>query len=201
MGLQLQFCSIASPLGELFLAATGTGLCRVSWYVSETAFATELEEEWQAPIRRVEQDPASASKRSPEAGEARPFEILAEAARQLSGYFEGERRAFELPLDFSRLPPFQHRVLTALLQVPYGEVVSYGELAALAGYPGAARAVGGAMRGNPLPIVVPCHRVLLSSGKLGGFGGRPDLKRRLLELEGWREARESRQPDLENLFE
>lgn len=201
MGVQLLYRSISSPLGELFLAATEAGLCRISWYVSEAAFAAELEQEWQTAVRRADRAQEKAAERSAAAGEALPSEILAEAARQLSSYFEGERRAFELPLDFSRLALFQHRVLAALVQVPYGEIVSYGELAALAGYPGAARAVGAAMRGNPLPIVVPCHRVLLSSGKLGGFGGRPDLKRRLLELEGWREADRSSQPKLENLFE
>ena len=111
--------------------------------------------------------------------------LLREAAFQLGEYFEGRQRDFAVLLDLSGLRLFQQRVLAALLQVPYGEVVSYGELAALAGYPGAARAVGSAMRDNPLAIVIPCHRVVPGSGALGGFGGRPDLKRRLLAIEGW----------------
>jgi methylated-DNA-[protein]-cysteine S-methyltransferase len=194
----LVYRSICSPLGELFLASTREGLCRVSWYTSQEAFAAELEEcfdqepQWDGPEAEV-----TASRPRMQG----PSAILADAARQLAGYFDGQRRQFELPLDLSRQRPFQRRVLTVLLQVPYGETVSYSELAALAGYPGAARAVGGVMRHNPLPIIVPCHRVLLSSGELGGFGGRPDLKRRLLDLEGWKEDRRGVQRRLENLFE
>jgi methylated-DNA-[protein]-cysteine S-methyltransferase len=186
------YCSVPSPLGDLFVAATAAGLCRISWDVSEEEFTAALPAG--APQhRRRARPPASKGGEftggaglRPGAGaagaEAAP--LLREAARQLGEYFDGQRREFSLPLDLSRLRPFQRGVLLALLQVPYGEVVTYGGLAVLAGYPGAARAVGGAMRGNPLPIVVPCHRVLPRSGGLGGFGGRPDLKRRLLELEG-----------------
>jgi methylated-DNA-[protein]-cysteine S-methyltransferase len=173
MPLPLSYRSVISPLGELYLAATEEGLCRVGWCVPEEVFAAELEERWDQPAQRERGDGGGAT---------------GEAARQLDEYFRGQRQRFELPLDLSRLRPFQRGVLLALTQVPYGEVVSYGELAILSGHPGAARAVGGAMRGNPLPIVIPCHRVLLSSGGLGGFGGRPDLKRRLLEIEGWSRA-------------
>jgi methylated-DNA-[protein]-cysteine S-methyltransferase len=171
----VSYRSVSSPLGELFLAESETGLCRIGWCTLESVFAAELEEQWDLPARRI-----------------RPGveKVTDEAARQLSGYFDGRRRQFELPLDLSRLRPFQRRVLLALTQVPFGEVVSYGELAALSGQPGAARAVGGAMRGNPLPIIIPCHRVVLGNGGLGGFGGRPDLKRLLLEMEGWEPERE-----------
>lgn len=166
---RISYRSMPSPLGELFLASTGEGLCRVSWFTPESAFVMEIEEQWQrTAIREAPGDGA-----------------LAEAARQLTQYFEGRRQTFALPLDLARTRPFQREVLLKLLKVPYGEVVTYGELAALCGRPRAARAVGGAMRGNPLPIVVPCHRVLPSAGGLGGFGGRPELKWRLLELEGW----------------
>lgn len=172
MMLRLCFRPVESPLGVLFLAETEAGLCRVGWCVREEEFAAALEERWEQPARR---------------GGGR---VAGEAARQLDEYFGGQRRRFDLPLDLSRLGSFQRVVLLTLREVPYGEVVSYGELAAMAGHPGAARAVGGAMRGNPLPIFIPCHRVLLSTGELGGFGGRPDLKRRLLELEGWQNSRE-----------
>ena len=169
MPARLSYRSMPSPLGELFLACTGEGLCRVSWFTSETAFVMEIEEQWQ--LTAIRETP----------GEG----VLGEAARQLAQYFEGQRQTFALHLDLTRTRPFQREVLLKLLKVPYGEVVTYGELAALCGRPRADRAVGGAMRGNPLPIVVPCHRVLPSAGGLGGFGGRPELKRQLLELEGW----------------
>jgi len=172
MSDSLIYRSIASPLGELYLAETEAGLCRIAWYTTEEFFAAELEEVWDRPARRA---PATTDG----AADA--------AARQLDEYFAGQRRAFDVPLDLSPLRPFQQRVLQTLLQVPYGDVVTYGELARLAGCPGAARAVGGAMRGNPLPILIPCHRVLPSAGGLGGFGGRPELKRQLLDLEGWRD--------------
>jgi methylated-DNA-[protein]-cysteine S-methyltransferase len=194
----LVYRSICSPLGELFLAATQEGLCRIAWYTSQEAFTAELEECFD---REPQRDAPEAEMTAGRPGMLGCSAILDDTVRQLSGYFGGERRRFDLPLDLSSQRPFQRRVLTALLQVPYGEIVSYGELAALAGYPGAARAVGGVMRRNPLPIIVPCHRVLLSSGELGGFGGRPELKRRLLDLEGWKQDRRGAQPRLENLFE
>jgi methylated-DNA-[protein]-cysteine S-methyltransferase len=190
----LSYRSVSTPLGELFLAASEEGLCRVAWSVSEAEFAAELE----ATSARSGREPPPGPRVEPGALDApascSPASLLQETVRQLGEYFEGRRREFALPLDLSRLGPFQRRVLTALLQVPYGEVVTYGGLAVLAGQPGAARAVGGAMRGNPLPILIPCHRVLPSSGGLGGFGGRPDLKRYLLELEGWGERSASPAP-------
>jgi O-6-methylguanine DNA methyltransferase len=166
----IRYRSTPSPLGELFLAATDAGLCRVAWFTSEAAFVMELEERWQRPSVR---------------DSARGDGVLKEAVCQLARYFERERQTFMLPLDLTHARPFQREVLLELVKVPYGEVVTYGELAALCGRPRAARAVGGAMRANPLPIVVPCHRVLPSCGGLGGFGGRPELKQRLLEIEGW----------------
>ncbi len=109
---------------------------------------------------------------------------LDEAARQLEEYFAGERHEFTVVLDRSPRKGFRGAVLDALERVPYGEVISYGELAAEAGRPGAARAVGTAMATNPLPIVVPCHRVTRSGGVLGRYGGGTDVKERLLQLEG-----------------
>jgi methylated-DNA-[protein]-cysteine S-methyltransferase len=108
---------------------------------------------------------------------------LDEAARQLADYFKRRRRRFDLPLDPAGTP-FQRRVWEALRKIPYGETRSYGEIAREIGRPDAMRAVGAANGANPLPIVVPCHRVVGADGSLTGFGGGLDVKRFLLELEG-----------------
>ncbi|HUP24159.1 MAG TPA: methylated-DNA--[protein]-cysteine S-methyltransferase [Thermoanaerobaculia bacterium] len=108
---------------------------------------------------------------------------LDEAARQLGEFFAGRRRAFELDLD-PRGSEFQRRVWFELAEIGYGETISYAELARRVGRPGAARAVGAANGRNPLPIVLPCHRVIGSDGSLVGYGGGLPAKRVLLELEG-----------------
>jgi methylated-DNA-[protein]-cysteine S-methyltransferase len=108
--------------------------------------------------------------------------LLGEAARQLRAYFEGEAREFRLPLDMAGTD-FQKRVWRALLGIPYGETRSYGEMAAALGAAQSVRAVGAANGANPMPIVVPCHRVIGAGGKLVGYGGGLALKRRLLDLE------------------
>jgi methylated-DNA-[protein]-cysteine S-methyltransferase len=128
---------------------------------------------------------------APASGEAQgvgpsPGSILAEAVSQLEEYFACSRREFDLPLDFEA-GEFERRVLDELARVPYGTVVSYGQLADMAGYPGAARAVGNVMRNNPFMIVIPCHRVIGADGSLRGYGGLGSglsNKRWLLELEG-----------------
>lgn len=104
--------------------------------------------------------------------------------RKLQHYFDGQRVLFDQPLDLSEATAFQGRVWSAVRDIPYGETHSYGQIARQAGSPGAARAVGRAMATNPVPIAVPCHRVIGSDGNLRGFGGGLDLKRRLLEMEG-----------------
>ncbi|MEK7408391.1 MAG: methylated-DNA--[protein]-cysteine S-methyltransferase [Acidobacteriota bacterium] len=108
--------------------------------------------------------------------------LIGRAARQLTEYFEGRRREFDLPLDL-RGTEFQKRVWEALLAIPYGETRSYGRIAKAVGVPRGARAVGGANHANPVAIVVPCHRVINAGGGLGGYGGGLPLKRLLLELE------------------
>lgn len=107
---------------------------------------------------------------------------LAEAKRQLEEYFAGERREFDLPLA-SRGTEFQQRVWGELRRIPFGETISYGELAARIGKPTASRAVGAANGRNPLPVVVPCHRVISHDGKLGGYGGGLPTKQALLDME------------------
>jgi methylated-DNA-[protein]-cysteine S-methyltransferase len=162
--LPASYASLSTPLGTLWLAGTERGLCYTSFAASELAF---LEELYQLGL-----DPGY----DPQA--------LAEPLAQLGAYFAGRRRDFDLPLDLRRLTPFQRAVLDELRRVPFGQVTSYGELARRVGKPGAGRAVGQVMAGNPLPIVIPCHRVIRSDGSLGGFGGWPQRKAQLLRLEG-----------------
>jgi methylated-DNA-[protein]-cysteine S-methyltransferase len=127
--------------------------------------------------------------RFPGAGPALPAanrdpEVLADAARQLDEYIAGERTAFDLPLDLAAGTPFQRRVWAALLEIPYGDTVTYTELAEAVGRPDIVRAVAGAVARTPVPIVVPCHRVVGASGALTGYGGGLPRKRALLDLEG-----------------
>jgi methylated-DNA-[protein]-cysteine S-methyltransferase len=109
--------------------------------------------------------------------------LLGETTRQLRAYFDGNLRDFDLPLDMQGTV-FQKRVWDELLRIPYGQTRSYMQVAVSVGAPQAVRAVGAANGANPVPIVVPCHRVIGSSGKLTGYGGGLPLKKRLLELEG-----------------
>ena len=104
--------------------------------------------------------------------------------RELDEYFAGRRRHFELALDWTLVGPFGRRVLSATSAIPYGGVLTYSEVAAEAGNPRASRAAGNALGANPMPIVVPCHRVLRRGGALGGYGGGLPRKQFLLELEG-----------------
>jgi methylated-DNA-[protein]-cysteine S-methyltransferase len=110
-------------------------------------------------------------------------ERFTDLAARLQGYFRGEKPSFPDVLDLSGGPPFQRAVWEGARRIPYGETRSYGELAEEIGRPGAGRAVGQAMSRNPVAIVIPCHRVIASGGKLGGFGNRLDLKWALLSLE------------------
>jgi len=114
---------------------------------------------------------------------ARMPAAVAAAVAQLEEYFAGERTEFDLPLEVSGTP-FQRDVWFALAEIPYGKTISYGELAAMVGRPTAFRAVGQANGSNPIPIVLPCHRVVASGGRIGGYGGGLDMKRQLLALEG-----------------
>ncbi len=108
---------------------------------------------------------------------------FAEARTQLAEYFQGKRQSFDFPMRLT-VDGFRREVLEQLCHVPFGETVSYGELAAAVGNQRAARAVGGAVGSNPLAIVVPCHRVLAAGGGIGGFGGGLEAKRKLLAIEG-----------------
>ncbi len=119
-------------------------------------------------------------------GEKQPYNDpkLDGLKRKLQHYFDGQQVLFDEALDLSGATAFQRRVWSVVRDIPYGETRSYSQIARQAVSPGAARAVGRAMAANPVPIVVPCHRVIGSDGNLRGFGGGLDLKRRLLEMEG-----------------
>ncbi|WP_101257725.1 methylated-DNA--[protein]-cysteine S-methyltransferase [Streptomyces barkulensis] len=160
-----------TPVGPLLLAATGRGLVTVVFHAQERT------------VRRCLARLAARLGAEPAPGGDDP--VLAEAARELDAYFSGGLREFSLPLDWSLTSGFNERVLRTLAaSVPYGGTVGYQTLADRVGEPGAARAVGVAMGSNPLPVVVPCHRVVESGGGLGGFGGGLETKRALLALEG-----------------
>ncbi len=110
--------------------------------------------------------------------------LAEEAARQIQEYLCGRRQDFTVPVDWEPFSDFTRHILRACARIPYGETVSYSELARRAGKEGAGRAVGQALAANPVPLLVPCHRVIRADGSLGGFSGGVEIKRRLLELEG-----------------
>ena len=146
------------------------GAVRTSWGIFHTAWDEHGICRLEFPGRRPAARPTSS-------------QLLTRLTRELEAFFQGERREFSLPLSLAGTP-FQLAVWEELRKVPYGTVVSYGELASRIGHPRAARAVGGAVGANPVPILIPCHRVVRAGGELGGFGPGPEWKRRLLELEG-----------------
>jgi methylated-DNA-[protein]-cysteine S-methyltransferase len=148
-----------SPVGKLKLVASEKGLVAILWENDDP--------------RRVVLGDLRNDDRQP---------ILVETERQLKEYFEGKRQGFSIPLDM-RGTPFQKSVWEALLAIPFGETRSYSQLAKRVGRPNAMRAVGGASGRNPLSIVVPCHRVIGSSGKLTGFAGGLEAKEQLLKIE------------------
>lgn len=163
--LDVAYRTVDSPVGTLLLAATPVGLVRV-------AFANEGHDAVLALL---------AAKVSPRVLRA-PARLDA-AARQLEEYFAGTRRAFDVPLDMRLSHGFRRAVLDHLPAIAYGRTESYAQVAAAAGSPKAVRAVGTACATNPLPVVVPCHRVVRSDGSFGGYLGGPDAKRTLLTLE------------------
>jgi len=155
-----------SPVGPLLVASTDEGLLRIAFTDSEAVLKEDLAHR----------------------GVARPLvrspERLAAAAAQLEDYFAGRRRAFDLRADLRLVTPFRRRVLQATGAIPAGSVSTYGEIARGIGQPRASRAVGQALGHNPVPIVIPCHRVLGGGGGIGGYTGGLEIKRKLLEIEG-----------------
>ena len=147
--------TLDTPLGTLQIEATERGLCGI-WF----------------PSRSINQGPTPGKNR-----------VISLAKQELNAFFAGELKTFSVPLDWYGTQ-FQESVWQALLAVPYGKTVTYGDVARAIGRPRSSRPVGGAVGKNPLPIIVPCHRVIGSDGSLTGFTGGLDIKIRLLELEG-----------------
>lgn len=154
-----------SPIGTLLLMATPKGLVRI-------AFETENRDEVLGEV---------AERLSPRILDAP--RRLDPVRRELDRYFDGKLRDFDVPLDWSLMGTFARRVLRRTARIPYGSVASYGEVAAGVGTPRGYRAVGNALGSNPIPVVVPCHRVVRTGGAMGGYGGGLPRKRWLLDLE------------------
>jgi methylated-DNA-[protein]-cysteine S-methyltransferase len=163
--LDVAYAGVDAPFGRLLVASTPAGLVRV-------AFASE-------PDQRVLQE--LAERISPRVLEA-PAR-LDPVRRELDDYFHGRLHRFHLPIDWTLSAGFLRQARQACYAIPYGQVLTYAQLAARAGSPTAVRAAGNAMARNPIPIVVPCHRVVRTGGALGGYGGGLDVKRWLLDLE------------------
>ena len=163
--LDVAYRVVDSPVGRLLLAATGEGLVRVAYEGEGHDAVLQALADRVSP--RILRDPAR----------------LEAAARELGEYFDGRRQAFGLPLDWRLVSGFRGAVLRHLPDIGYGRTASYAAVAQLTGSPRAVRAVGTACATNPLPVVVPCHRVVRSDGSLGGYLGGAEAKRALLDLE------------------
>ena len=164
--IEVAYAEVDSPIGTLLVAATDVGLVQIGWQSSDH----------DALLERLA---AAVGPRVLEAPER-----LDPARRELDEYFSGSRREFGLPLDWRLTGGFVRKVLTETARIPFGETRTYAEMATAAGSPRAFRAAGSALGANPIPIVVPCHRVLRKGGALGGYGGGVETKRALLEIEG-----------------
>jgi methylated-DNA-[protein]-cysteine S-methyltransferase len=158
-----------SPVGDLVVAVTPRGLIRIAYNAEERADEV-LEELARRVSPRVVEAPAA----------------LDDVRRELDEYFDGKRTGFDIPLDWRLHDGFGRRVLRATARIPFGKVLTYADVAAKAGSPRAYRAAGNALGSNRMPIVVPCHRVVASGGKLGGYTGGIERKEYLLDLEGVR---------------
>jgi methylated-DNA-[protein]-cysteine S-methyltransferase len=164
--VDISYTAVDSPFGPLLAASTRTGLVRLA-FPEESA--DEVLERLSARLSpRIVESPAA----------------LDTARRELDEYFAGSRQSFDVTLDWSLIGPFAQKVLRATAAIPFGQVSTYALIAAEAGSPRGSRAAGNALGSNPIPIVIPCHRVLRSGGSLGGYGGGLDRKRHLLALEG-----------------
>jgi methylated-DNA-[protein]-cysteine S-methyltransferase len=164
--LDVAYAELDSPIGELIVFVTPRGLLRVKY----------ADEPIEGVLAEVAARVSPRILRAPSRTDA--------VRRELEGYFALRRRRFDLPIDWSLVRGFAGSVLRETARIPFGDVRSYGQVASQAGSPRAARAAGNALGSNPIPIVVPCHRVLHADGGLGGYSGGLDRKRYLLALEG-----------------
>jgi methylated-DNA-[protein]-cysteine S-methyltransferase len=163
--LDVAYDFVDTPVGTVLVATSQRGLCRISYNPEPEREVDSLARMLGVRVLRA----------------ARPIDPV---RRQLEEYFDKRRTEFDLPIDLRLSAEFSVRVLKELALVPYGEVTTYGALAARADRPRAARAVGTVMNRNPIPIVLPCHRVVGANGSLTGYGGGLDRKELLLRLEG-----------------
>lgn len=163
----LAYAAMDSILGPLLVVQSPEGLVRVAYAGGEDA-DRELDRLAARLSPRVVHAPAAVDA----------------PRREIDEYLDGRRSAFEIPVDLALVGPFAREVLDATTAIPYGEVTTYGELACVVGRPRAARAVGNALGSNPIPIVIPCHRILRAGGGLGGYTGGTHIKRKLLAVEG-----------------
>lgn len=170
------FCMVETPVGFYRLSATAAGLTELHYMRTDAPTAAVFAPA-SCPCRKMLSDGTDGMSPSDEGA------LLQRAVREIEEYFAGKRQTFDLPLA-PQGTSFQKDVWRALLAVPYGETRSYGELARLSGHPHAARAVGAACRANPLPVFIPCHRVLDACGRLRGYADGLPLKAKLLTLEG-----------------
>ena len=170
--LDVAYATLDSPAGSLLLAATPRGLIRLAYLDDDQ----ELDAVLAQLARKVSPRILAAPRR------------LDEPRRELDQYFAGARRRFEFDLDWQLTRGFGRRVLGATARIPFGSVSTYKQVAAQAGSPRGSRAAGNALGANPIPIVVPCHRVLHASGGLGGYTGGLDRKRLLLDIERGQQA-------------
>lgn len=156
-----------SPLGDLWVAVSENGLVAIEWDHSKPALDAYLAKRFKRPA-------------------ILNWRKTSAAIRELKKYLRGKRRAFTIPIDWDSLRPFQREALKLVYAIPYGETRTYGEIAHQMGRPRAARAVGRANATNPMPLVIPCHRVIGMDGKLHGYGGGEGLKTKewLLKMEG-----------------
>ena len=164
--VEVAYATLDSPYGELFVAATDRGVVKLGLPNLGTDGALEQLAAEISP--RVLEAPAR----------------LDPARRELDAYFNGELRRFETPVDWRLSRGFTDKVLHVVARIPYGRTLSYGDVAEKAGNPRAFRAAGTACGANPVPLIVPCHRVVQAGGRPGNYGGGPEMKRGLLEMEG-----------------
>jgi methylated-DNA-[protein]-cysteine S-methyltransferase len=157
---------VESPVGPLFVAASDRGLCEIGYG------SNEPESKFQEHLRQRGFRPVADAN------------AIQDIAKQLHEYFGGQRNRFDVPLDFSGISPFTQTVLSATANVGYGQLMTYRDIAVEVGRPGASRAVGNALGRNPIPVIVPCHRIVRSDNSLGGYTGGIEIKERLLSLEG-----------------
>jgi methylated-DNA-[protein]-cysteine S-methyltransferase len=170
--IDVAYAEIGSPFGELLIARTDRGVVRVALPThrgNQRSRDEVLEELAQLVSPRILESPKR----------------LDEERRELEDYFEGRRHEFDVPVDWSLTSPgFRSRALHAVARIPYGRTKTYAEIARAAGNQRAFRAAGTACGYNPIPLIVPCHRVVQSGGGIGNYGGGPEMKRALLDLEG-----------------